>query len=83
MAYLLYPLTSEKAASKIERQNTLTFIVRLDANKQALKLEVEKTFGEKVVCVNTQVTPTGRKKATVRFARPGAAADVAAKLKLV
>lgn len=83
MPLILYPLTSEKAASQIERRNALTFAVQSEATKPAIKQEVEKSFGEKVARVTTMITPLGRKKAIVRFSRPGAASDVAAKLKLV
>lgn len=83
MTMLLYPITTEKAASQIERRNALTFAVHMDATKPAIKNEAEKSFGEKVARVTTQVTPLGRKKAVIRFTRAGAASDVAAKLKLV
>jgi large subunit ribosomal protein L23 len=83
MVFLLYPMTTEKAAAAIERRNALTFAVTPEATKQGIKQEAEKNFGEKVARVTTMVTPLGRKKAIVRFARAGAAADVASKLKLV
>jgi len=83
MATILYPLTTEKAVAGIERENKLTFIVEQNASKPQVKNEVEKQFKEKVKKVTTLIALDGRKKAFVRFVKPGAAADVAAKLKIV
>jgi large subunit ribosomal protein L23Ae len=41
---LKYPLTTESAMKKIEDNNTLVFIVDIDANKHQIK-EAVKTFG--------------------------------------
>lgn len=83
MSVLLYALTSEKAVSGIERENKLTFMVTLDATKKQVKEEIEKNYGEKVKAVNTLITSSGRKKAMVAFVKAGAAAELAAKLKVI
>ncbi len=80
---VLYAVASEKALSSIERANMVTLIVERSAAKSDVKKEVEKDFGEKVRSVNTEITSDGRKKAFVRFSKQGAAADVAAKLKIL
>ncbi|MFH1107265.1 MAG: 50S ribosomal protein L23 [Candidatus Micrarchaeota archaeon] len=80
---LLYPLTTERSSSLIERENKITFIVAEKDTKAAIRSEVEKAYGEKVASVNTINLFDGRKKAVVKFVKKGAAADVAAKLKLV
>jgi len=80
---VLHPVTTEKATAGIERENKLTFAVDSKATKPDVRKEVEKLFGEKVARVTILVAPMGGKKAMVRFKRPGAAADVASKLKVI
>ncbi len=83
MPVLLYPIATEKALSAIERENTLTVVVALNATKPQVKHEVESQYNEKVAAVTTSITADGRKKARVKFSKKGAAADVAAKLKIL
>lgn len=80
---LAYPITTEKAMGFIESKNTVCFVVDKKATKPQIRDEVEKTYSEKVLKVNTLNTSKGLKKAFVTFKKPGAAADVAAKLKVV
>ncbi|MFQ5406535.1 MAG: 50S ribosomal protein L23 [Candidatus Micrarchaeia archaeon] len=80
---VFYPLTTEKAIGGIETRNSITFIVEKNSSKKEVKEEVEKSFGEKVSKVNTATTISGEKKAIVKFEKQGAAADIAAKLKVV
>lgn len=83
MPVVLYAIASEKAVSAIERSNSLTLVVARSSTKPEVRKEVEKQFNEKVKSVTTAITPDGRKKAFVRFSKQGAAADVAAKLKIL
>jgi large subunit ribosomal protein L23 len=80
---ILYALTTEKSVSGIEKDNKLVFIVEKGATKQGIKDEVLKTFGEKVAQINMINAFSGKKKAIVKFAKKGAAQDVASKLKLI
>ncbi|MEK6954364.1 MAG: 50S ribosomal protein L23 [Candidatus Micrarchaeota archaeon] len=80
---ILYALTTEKSAAMIERDNKMVFIVEANATKTIVAQEVLKTWGEKVSQVRTINGANGKKKAIVKFVRKGAAADVAAKLKLI
>jgi len=80
---ILYALTTEKAAGSMEATNTLPFVVADDATKTEIKKEAEATWGEKIVSVNTLRTINGRKKAIVKFAKKGAASQIAGKLKLI
>ncbi len=73
---------TEKTFLMIERDNKIAFIVNDDSNKRAVKQAVETLYQEEVRDVNTSRTVTG-KKAFVRFAKDGAAADLASKLGLV
>jgi large subunit ribosomal protein L23 len=80
---ILNPIMTEKATGAIERENKITFSVDTKATKPEVKKEVERLFGEKVASVNVVIDPKGVKKAMVKFVKPGAAADVASKLKLI
>ncbi|MCG2896579.1 MAG: 50S ribosomal protein L23 [Acidilobus sp.] len=80
---IIRPLMSEKALRLIEELNTLTFIVRRDANKHDIKRAVERLYGVKVEKVNTLITPKGEKKAYVKLSKEYKASDVAAKLGLL
>jgi large subunit ribosomal protein L23 len=77
---LLAPLATEKCIRLIESDNVLSFIVGKKANKNMVKLAVEKEFKVKVARVNIQNSVDGRKKAYVRLASSHLAADVSADL---
>ncbi len=83
MSAIITALTTEKAVAAIERENKLVFLVDNNSNKSQVKQEVESEYGEKVRKVTTATTPDDRKKAFVAFKREGAAADLAAKLKVI
>merc|ERR1739838_1095701 len=57
------PLTTESAMKKIEDNNTLVFIVDLNANKPQIKSAVKKLYDIDVAKVNTLIRPDGLKKA--------------------
>lgn len=77
---VLYPLMTESASLMVEKENKLTFMVNLKASKTNVKRAVEQLYEVKVESVNTQVTPTGEKKAFVKLHPDYRAADVAIKL---
>jgi len=83
MGVTLYPLTTEKAVGLIERNNSIVLVVRNEATKAIVKQEIEKQFNTKVSRVNVLVDHQGRKKAIVKFAKKGEAADIASKLKII
>ncbi|HSB47333.1 MAG TPA: 50S ribosomal protein L23 [Candidatus Bilamarchaeum sp.] len=80
---LLAPIKTEKAISKIEYENTLTFEVAPKATKKDVQAEVEKLFAVKVVSVRTFITRKGKKHAFVRLDKSSKADDVAIKLKMI
>ncbi len=80
---IIAPVKTEKAISKIEYENTLTFEVGLAATKKDIQSEVEKMFKVKVASVRTFVTPKGKKHAFVRLDKSSKADDVATKLKMI
>jgi large subunit ribosomal protein L23 len=80
---LIRPVQSEKALSLIDKQNTLTFIVDINATKHDIKRAVEYLFNVKVEKVRTLITPKGEKKAYVKLAPEYKASDIATKLGLM
>jgi large subunit ribosomal protein L23 len=77
---VFYPLMTESASLMVEKENKLVFAVNLKASKTDVKRAVEQLYEVKVQSVNTQVTPTGEKKAFVKLHPDYRAADVAIKL---
>ncbi|MEM1695869.1 MAG: 50S ribosomal protein L23 [Desulfurococcaceae archaeon] len=77
---ILRPLQTEKALWLIDKQNTLTFIVDINATKHDVKRAVEALFGVKVESVRTLITATGEKKAYVKLSPEFKASEVATKL---
>ncbi len=77
---IICPVMSEKAQNLVERENKLTFFVKLSANKKTIKLAVEKLFDVKVEKVNVMMDGKGRKKAYVKLSKESNAMDVATKL---
>lgn len=78
-----FALTTEKAVAGIDRQNALVFIVEENATKGDIRKEIESSYKEKVKDIRTLNDTKGRKKAIVVFEKKGAAADLAAKLKVI
>ncbi len=74
---------TQKAVSLIERENKLTFVVRLEATKDDVKRAVEKLYGVKVEKVNTLITPRGEKKAYVKLKPEYKATELAIKLGVI
>ena len=74
---------SEKASRLLEEENTLTLIVRMEANKPDIKKAVEELYNVKVEKVRTLVTPKGEKKAYVKLSKEFSASELASKLGLV
>lgn len=80
---LIRPLHTEKAIMKIERENTLVFIVDRRATKHQIKEAIEKLFNVKVVKVNTLITSRGEKKAYIKLAPEYKADEIATRLGLL
>ncbi|XP_055140621.1 large ribosomal subunit protein uL23-like [Symphalangus syndactylus] len=82
-AIIKFPLTTESAMKKIEDNNTLVFIVDVNANKHQIKQAVKKLYDIDVAKVNTLIRPDGEKKASVRLAPDYDALDVAKKIGII
>jgi large subunit ribosomal protein L23 len=80
---LLNPLATEKAVRVIESENKLIFSVAHDATKKDVKHAVEVLYEVKVMKVNLERTPRGRKCAYVKLAPEFSAEELAMKLGMV
>ncbi|XP_037654297.1 60S ribosomal protein L23a-like [Choloepus didactylus] len=78
-----FPLTTESAMEKIEDNNTLMFIVDVEANKHQIKQALKKLYDIDVAKVNTLIRPDGEKEAYVRLAPNYDALDVANKIGII
>jgi large subunit ribosomal protein L23 len=75
-----HPLVTEKAMDEMDFANKLQFVVDIDAAKPDVADAVETQFDVTVESVNTQVTPRGEKKATVKLSEDDDAQDVASRI---
>jgi len=75
-----HPLVTEKAMDEMDFDNKLQFVVDIDATKADVVDEVESRYEVSVVDVNTQITPRGKKKATVRLHEDDDAQEVASRI---
>lgn len=77
---LQYPLVTEKAMNDLDFENKLEFIVHIDATKPEIAEAAAERFAVEVVDVNTQVTPQGRKKATIELGPDDDAEEVISRI---
>jgi len=82
-AVVLHPLYNESAMAKIERDNTLSFLVDRRASKSLIKAAVTRLYDIRVRRVNTLIRPDGKKKAYVRLTPDSEALDVANKIGII
>ncbi len=80
LGMIFYPLVTEKSVNMIEAENKITFIINDKANREKVKILVEKMYSVKVVKVNIVRDRKGRKKAIVRLAKENKASELATKL---
>jgi large subunit ribosomal protein L23 len=80
MKVIEHPLVTEKAMNEMDFDNKLQFVVHIDATKTEIKDEVQSRYEVTVTKVNTQITPKGKKKATVALSDEDDAQDVASRI---
>ncbi len=80
---LAHPIVSEKAMVILENVNQLSFICEKESRKEDIKEDLEKTFGKKIVAVNTMMTTKGTKKAIITFEEDNAAEEILSQLGIV
>ena len=79
-AVLKYPVTTDERNSKIESENTITFIVDRKATKKQVKKAFKEMYATKVESVRTLITMTGEKKAFIKLNKDVEAVEVATKI---
>lgn len=77
---LQYPLVTEKAMNDLDFENKLEFIVHVDATKEEIADAISERFDVAVASVNSQVTPRGRKKATIELGPDDDAEEVISRI---
>jgi len=82
MEIIKYPYVTEKTSVLITKNNTLTFIIKRNANKKEITDAIESLYNIKVAKVNLLVLKKG-KKAYVRLAKGYSASEVASKIGIV
>jgi large subunit ribosomal protein L23 len=80
MSVIDHPLVTEKAMNQMDFDNKLVFVVHMDATKTEVREEVAARYDVTVTDVNTQVTPKGRKKATVTLSEEDDAQEIASRI---
>nr|UXY87551.1 60S ribosomal protein L23A [Cryptomonas curvata] len=75
-----YPLTTESIVKKIQRGNTIVFIVNSKANKKSISNAIKDLYKVTAVKINTLIQSNGEKKAFVKLTTDCDALDVANKV---
>ena len=73
------PWVTEKTQRNMEEENKLEFIVNRRAGKQDIRKAIEMLYEVKVEKVNTRISKEG-KHATVKFAKPYKADEIATRI---
>ena len=82
-ATIKFVVMTEKAIQLIEKQNKLVFVVNRGATKNDIRKAAESVFSANVSNVQTMIDQLGRKKAFVKFAKPGEAGEIAIRLGII
>jgi len=72
---IFHPYVTEKTMNFMEKNNSLEFVVKRDANKKTIQKAVEDLFEVKVKNINTRIKKTG-KHAIVTFMPEFKAEDI-------
>lgn len=78
-----FVLMTEKSIQNIEKENKLVFIVNRASTKKQIRDAVNSAFSTSVSSVRTAIDQKSRKKAFVKFTKPGEAGDIAVKLGII
>ena len=79
-AVIIQPVSSDKNIQKMERENTMTFLVGNKATKGQIKEAFTKLYNVRVRKVNTLNTAKGVKKAYIRLQNDKDALNIASKI---
>lgn len=75
-----HPHITEKAMDAMDFENTLQFIVDVDATKAEIATAIEDRYDVTVDSVRTQVTMDGTKKANIRLVDADSAEEIASRI---
>ncbi len=75
-----HPIVTEKAMDEMDFDNKLQFVVHIDATKPEIRDAISERYDVEVVDVNTQITPQGKKKATVGLSESDDATEIASRI---
>ena len=77
------PYVTEKVTSMIDSDDTMEFLVNINATKPEIKKALEDLYDINVLAVRTMITSHGDKKAIVKLAGEGSANELATRLGLL
>jgi large subunit ribosomal protein L23Ae len=77
---IVQPVSSDKNIQKMEKENTMTFLVAEHSTKGQIKEAFSKLYNVKVRKVNTLNTAHGKKKAYIRLQNDKDALNIASKI---
>lgn len=77
---IIQPISSDKNIQKMEKENTMVFVVADRATKSQIKEAFTKLYNFKVRSVNTLNSAKGKKKAYIRLQNDKDALNVASKI---
>lgn len=72
-----HPHVTEKTMDRLDHENSIDFVVDIDATKPQIAWAVEEMFETEVEDVNTLITPRGEKRAMITFPPSVEAEDIA------
>jgi large subunit ribosomal protein L23 len=76
---VIHPVVTEKTMFNMDNNNTLEFLVAIEANKPQILKAIEELFTVKVAKVTTRITKDG-KRAVVKFAEGYSAEDIGTRI---
>ena len=77
---IIKPHVTEKTMNLIDMNNKIAFVVNRKANKGQIKRAFEDLYDEKVLKVNTHITPKGQKVAYIKLVEEEMAEEIAVRM---
>ena len=77
---IIQPVSSDKNIQKMEKENTMVFLVNEKSTKSQIREAFSSLYGCKVRSVNTLHTAKGKKKAYIRLQNDKDALNIASKI---
>jgi large subunit ribosomal protein L23 len=77
------PYVTEKVTGMIDSNNSLEFLVDINATRTEIKRALENLYDIEIASVRTMITSDGSKKAVVKMSKNGVANELATRLGLL